>query len=69
MTVKEACATIEEECKIDLSWNNYAIDFDRNNGLMVDAYGDYIVEQIHFCKTEELKVELIIEAIPRKKQS
>lgn len=46
MTVKEAVSVLRKAKDIRIGWNGNSIAFDRNDMLMMDAYGDYIVEEI-----------------------
>lgn len=46
MTVREIVSVLKNAKGIQLSWNSMAIPFDPNNELMMDAYGDYVVQSI-----------------------
>lgn len=46
MTVKEVVAALKTAEKIVLGYGANALDFDKNNPLALDAYGDYIVDEI-----------------------
>ena len=46
MTVKEVCAVLKTAKKIALAYGANAVDFDKDDLLMLDAYGNYIVDEI-----------------------
>ena len=46
MTVKEVVTALKTAEKIVLGYGANALDFDKNNPLALDAYGDYIVDEI-----------------------
>lgn len=47
MTVKEACSVLKIAKHIDLIWAGDAVAFHKDNTLMLEAYGNYVVEQIN----------------------
>lgn len=46
MTVKDAVKVLKHAKKIVLGYGANAVPFDRNDALMMDAYGDYLVDEI-----------------------
>ena len=46
MTVKEACGVLKYAKKIALGWGETAVPFDKDNMLMMEAYGDFVVDSI-----------------------
>jgi hypothetical protein len=46
MTVKEAVSVLKHAKTIALGWGESAIQFDKDNLLMVEAYGNFVVESI-----------------------
>lgn len=46
MTVKEAVSVLKHAKKIALGWGETAIPFDKDNMLMMEAYGNFIVDSI-----------------------
>ena len=46
MTVKEACSVLKFAKKIALGWGETAVPFDKDNSLMMEAYGNFVVDSI-----------------------
>ena len=46
MTVKEVTMVLKHAKKIVLGYGANAVPFDKNDALMMDAYGDYLVDEI-----------------------
>lgn len=46
MTVKEAVKVLKRATKIELVWAGDALDFNKDNALMMEAYGNYVVDEI-----------------------
>jgi hypothetical protein len=46
MNVKQAVSVLKRAKKINLCWNGNAIPFDKDDLLMMDAYGAYLVDEI-----------------------
>lgn len=46
MTVREVCAVLKTAKKIMLGYGGNAVSFDKDDLLMMDAYGGYIVDEI-----------------------
>lgn len=46
MTVKEACSVLKYAKTIALGWGDSAVPFDKDNMLMMEAYGNFLVDSI-----------------------
>lgn len=46
MTVKEAVSVLKHAEKIVLGYGANAVPFDKDDSLMIDAYGSYLVDEI-----------------------
>jgi hypothetical protein len=46
MTVKEAVNVLKRAKKIVLGYGANAVPFDKDDALMMDAYGSYLVDEI-----------------------
>lgn len=46
MTVKEAVSVLKYAKKIVIGWGDSAIPFHKENALMMEAYGNFVVESI-----------------------
>lgn len=46
MTVKEVVKVLKHAKTIVLGYGANAVPFDQNDALMMDAYGDYVVDEI-----------------------
>ena len=46
MNVREAVSVLKNAKKIMLAWSGNTIPFDKDDLLMMDAYGRYIVDEI-----------------------
>lgn len=46
MTVKEVCGILKAAKTIALGWNGASVEFEKGNLLMMDAYGNYVVDSI-----------------------
>lgn len=46
MTVRDAVKVLKTAKEIKLGYGENAITFDKNDPLMIDAYGDYVVDEI-----------------------
>lgn len=65
MTVREACAVLKMAEQIDLIWAGDAVKFHKDNALMLEAYGGYVVEQINGGVGDE-SYEIVIAMQPVK---
>ena len=46
MTVKEVVRALKTAKKIVLGYGDNAVPFNKDDSLMMDAYGDYLVDEI-----------------------
>lgn len=46
MNVKDAVKVLKRAKEIRICWNGNAIPFDKDDLLMMDAYGRYVVDEI-----------------------
>ena len=46
MTVKEVVHALKSAKHITLGYGDNAVPVDKDDGLMMDAYGDYLVDEI-----------------------
>ena len=53
MTVKEVVKVLKTAKTIALGWDGNAINFNKNDVLMMDAYGDYLVDNIRAVGADE----------------
>lgn len=56
MNIKETANVLKKAKSIRLVWNGNAIHFDRNDMLMMDAYGKYMVDEIHSVDEEQYEI-------------
>lgn len=67
MTVKDAISVLPADEKIQIAYANIAYNFDRNDPLMLDAYGDYLIESLQaFEISGNIEYELVIALRPVK---
>lgn len=65
MTVREAVSVLTEAKDIYIGWDGVLTSFDKNDDLMMDAYGSYKVRRI--CTSgnaEDHAYEISISAMP-----
>lgn len=53
MTVKEAVSVLKHAKTIALGWSETAIPFDKDNSLMMEAYGNFVVDSIRSVGDDE----------------
>ena len=53
MTVKEVVRVLKTAKTISLGWDGCALQFDKDNPLMLDAYGNYVVDSIQAVGDDE----------------
>lgn len=56
MNIKETVNVLKRAKAIRLVWNGSAISLDRNDQLMMDAYGKYVVDEIQSVDEEEYEI-------------
>lgn len=67
MTVKDAVSVLKNAKTIALGWGESAIEFDKDNLLMMEAYGNFIVDSIRSVgDDEEAYYEVNIAVFPVK---
>lgn len=64
MNVREAVSVLKRAKEIMLAWCGNSIPFDKDDLLMMDAYGKYIVDEI--AATEDGIYEIVIAVHPVK---
>lgn len=65
MTVKEAVSVLKRANEIKLVWCGDVLDFDKNNALMMNAYGNYVVDEVMAGFGEEV-YEITVAVTPMK---
>lgn len=67
MTVKDAIRVLPDEEKIQIAYAGFAYSLDKLDPLMLDAYGDYIIDGIRaFAIDNRIEYELVIALRPVK---
>ena len=66
MTVKEAVSVLKSAKEIKLSWNGGTIPFWKDDRLQMDAFGNYVVDEIVALNDPEDFYEIIIAMMPVK---
>ena len=70
MTVKDAVQVLKRATKIQLIWAGDALEFNKDNALMMAAYGNYVVDEITmgYCgeSGEEENYEITVAMQPMK---
>lgn len=64
MNVREAVKTLKRAKAINLVWCGNVIQFDKDDMLMMDAYGQYAVDEI--AATEDGNYEVVVAMRPVK---
>lgn len=64
MTVKDAVSVLKGAKEIRLAFGGSSIEFDKDNALMMDAYGSYVVDEIFVF--DNVLFELAIATLPVK---
>ncbi len=60
MTVLEAVRVLKSAEQITLGYGGGMVPFDKDNPLMLDAYGGYIVEEITYCDPGWYEIDLAV---------
>lgn len=63
MNVREVCGLLKDAKAIVLGYGDRAVKFDKNDDLMVDAYGKYAVEKIRSVGEEEYEIDLLLRPV------
>lgn len=53
MTVKEAASVLKFAKEIKLGWGGSSIKFQKNNDLMMEAYGNFVVDSIQSISNDD----------------
>ncbi len=71
MTVRDAVAVLTDAKTLYIGWNGSITDFDKEDELMMDAYGKYKVSRINAVpsKDDESAYEIDIAACPIKEET
>ena len=62
MTIKQLHDITGRNTTIFISWDGAIYELDRENNLVIEAYGNFIVSQINAMS--ETEMEAVIKAIP-----
>lgn len=60
MNVREVCSLLKDAKVIMLGYADNSIRFDKNDMLMMDAYGKYAVERIKGIGEDEYEIDLLL---------
>lgn len=63
MTVKEAVSVLKYAKEIRIAWNGNAIPFNKDDMLMMDAYGRYKVESINGDEDKVFEIEIAMRPV------
>lgn len=63
MTVKDAIKVLKHAKNITLAYSANAIIFDINDALMMDAYGDYVVDEIRANEEEHFEISIAMRPV------
>lgn len=63
MNVREVCSLLKDAKAIMLGYGDKAIKFDKDDALMMDAYGKYVVDRIRSITEEEYEVDLLLRPV------
>ena len=65
MTVKEAVRLLPDNEKVKITYSGNAYELDRRDPMMLDAYGDYLIDGLQaFPNGDFVEYELIIALRP-----
>lgn len=68
MTIKDAIRVLPDGSNIRIAYADISIDFERKDPLMLDAYGDYVIDELNAFPVTRDKVlfELVVAFRPIK---
>ena len=66
MTVKEAISVLKSAKEIRLSWNGTSLPINREDRLQMDAFGNYVVDEISVWPELDSVYEIVIAMTPVK---
>lgn len=63
MTVKEIVGLLKTAKKIVLGYGANAVSFDKNDALMMDAYGGYLVDEIRSDDGQYYEINIVMRPV------
>lgn len=66
MTVKQALEVLKNATKVNLGCGANSIPFDKDDPVIVAAFGDFAVDQIACCDSDANEYEIGIRMVPVK---
>ena len=63
MNVREVCGLLKDSKSIMLGYGDTAIPLDKNDCIMMDAFGGYAVEKIRSTGDEVYEVDLVLRPV------
>ena len=63
MTVKEAVNVLKTAKTIVLGYGDSAIEFKKDDGLMMDAFGNYCVNRIRAAEDEYYEIDIAMRPV------
>lgn len=63
MTVKEAVTVLKAAQKLVLCWDGSSYPLERTNALMMDAYGNYVVDNIQTIGDEQYEINIAMRPV------
>lgn len=61
MTIKNAIGVLKRATKIALCYNGNIIQFEKDDPLMVDAYGKYVVDEIYGVDENSYEISIAMQ--------
>ena len=62
VTVKEVVRLLKTANSISLGYGDHAVKFDTNDTLATEAYGDFVVDQIH-CDDGDYEISILMRPV------
>ena len=63
MTVKEAISVLKSAQKIAIGYGSDSIPFDKDNPVSVDAFGNYIVDEIKGLEDDYYGINILMRPV------
>ena len=66
MTVKDAVNILPDDGNIDIVYSSIAMPLDKKDPLMLDAYGDYLIDKIqafHLCDQIHYELNIVLRPV------
>ena len=63
MNVREVCSLLKTAKKIVLGYGSSAVPFDKDDMLMMDAYGDYLVSDIEADADGYYEINILVRPV------